>query len=44
MDGGCIVADGPTRSILADALLLEAHGLEAPVQPIAKLVSDPSPV
>jgi cobalt/nickel transport system ATP-binding protein len=30
MDDGCIVADGPTRAILADELLLETHGLEAP--------------
>jgi cobalt/nickel transport system ATP-binding protein len=30
MDGGLIVADGPTDRILADVPLLEAHGLEAP--------------
>ena len=30
MDGGRVVADGPTTSILADSTLLEAHGLEAP--------------
>jgi cobalt/nickel transport system ATP-binding protein len=30
MDAGRVVADGPTRAILADAPLLEAHGLEAP--------------
>ena len=30
MDDGLVVADGPTREILADAALLEAHGLEAP--------------
>ena len=30
MDAGQIVADGPTARILADAALLEAHGLEAP--------------
>jgi energy-coupling factor transporter ATP-binding protein EcfA2 len=29
MDGGAVVADGPTAEILADAALLEAHGLEA---------------
>jgi hypothetical protein len=28
MDHGHIVADGPTESILNDAQLLEAHGLE----------------
>jgi cobalt/nickel transport system ATP-binding protein len=27
LDAGCIVADGPTRNILSDATLLEAHGL-----------------
>jgi cobalt transport protein ATP-binding subunit len=30
MDGGRIVADGPTERLLADAALLEAHGLEKP--------------
>jgi energy-coupling factor transporter ATP-binding protein EcfA2 len=30
MDGGLVVADGPTSSILTDAALLELHGLEAP--------------
>jgi len=30
MDGGAIVADGPTAEILAQPALLEAHGLEAP--------------
>lgn len=30
MDGGAIVADGPTAEILAEPALLEAHGLEAP--------------
>jgi energy-coupling factor transporter ATP-binding protein EcfA2 len=30
MDDGDVVADGPTRELLADAVLLEAHGLEAP--------------
>jgi energy-coupling factor transporter ATP-binding protein EcfA2 len=29
MDGGRIVADGPTSQILGDAALLAAHGLEA---------------
>ena len=28
MDGGVIVADGPTADVLADGPLLEAHGLE----------------
>jgi cobalt/nickel transport system ATP-binding protein len=30
MDGGRIVADGPTDVLLADRSLLEAHGLEKP--------------
>jgi cobalt transport protein ATP-binding subunit len=30
LDAGMIAADGPTDRILADASLLEAHGLEAP--------------
>lgn len=30
MDGGQIVADGPTEVLLADEALLEAHGLEKP--------------
>lgn len=30
MDGGQIVADGPTRELLEDQALLEAHGLEKP--------------
>ena len=30
VDGGTIVADGPTDRILADQALLETHGLEAP--------------
>ena len=30
MDDGRIVADGPTRKILADADLLAAHRLELP--------------
>jgi cobalt/nickel transport system ATP-binding protein len=30
MDGGRIVADGPTERLLADRELLEAHGLEQP--------------
>jgi cobalt/nickel transport system ATP-binding protein len=30
IDGGAIVADGPSDSILADDELLEAHGLERP--------------
>ncbi len=30
VDGGLVVADGPTGAILADAALLEAHGLEQP--------------
>jgi cobalt/nickel transport system ATP-binding protein len=30
MDGGLIVADGPTGALLQDQALLEAHGLEKP--------------
>ena len=30
LDEGRIVADGPTRDLLADTTLLDAHGLEAP--------------
>ncbi len=31
LDAGRVVASGPTRSILADVRLLEAHGLEQPL-------------
>ena len=31
LDGGRVVADGPTRSILGDQGLMEAHGLELPL-------------
>jgi cobalt/nickel transport system ATP-binding protein len=30
LDGGRIIADGPPRQIMADAVLMEAHGLEKP--------------
>jgi energy-coupling factor transporter ATP-binding protein EcfA2 len=30
MDGGIVVADGPTNEILSNRDLLEAHGLELP--------------
>jgi energy-coupling factor transporter ATP-binding protein EcfA2 len=31
LDGGRVVADGPTRDVLGDAKRLEAHGLELPL-------------
>lgn len=31
LDAGRVVADGPTRTVLGDADLLEAHGLEMPL-------------
>jgi cobalt/nickel transport system ATP-binding protein len=30
LDGGRLIASGPARSLLADAALMEAHGLEVP--------------
>jgi cobalt/nickel transport system ATP-binding protein len=30
LDGGRLIADGPPRTLLADAALMEAHGLEVP--------------
>jgi cobalt/nickel transport system ATP-binding protein len=30
LDGGRLIADGPPRDLLADAALMEAHGLEVP--------------
>ena len=30
MDGGRVVADGPTDALMEDETLLEAHGLEKP--------------
>jgi cobalt/nickel transport system ATP-binding protein len=30
LDGGRIIADGPTRTLLADERLMDAHGLEVP--------------
>ncbi len=31
LDGGRVIADGPTRSVLGDPELLDAHGLELPL-------------
>lgn len=33
MDGGVIVADGPTEALLRDEVLLDRHGLESPWTP-----------
>jgi cobalt/nickel transport system ATP-binding protein len=30
LDGGRLIADGPANKILADAALMETHGLEVP--------------
>jgi cobalt/nickel transport system ATP-binding protein len=30
LDRGRLIADGPARTVLADATLMEAHGLEVP--------------
>lgn len=30
LDGGCLVADGPTAKLLRDVALMEQHGLESP--------------
>jgi len=30
LDRGKLIADGPTRTLLADAALMEEHGLEVP--------------
>jgi cobalt/nickel transport system ATP-binding protein len=30
LDHGRLMADGPARELLADASLMEAHGLEVP--------------
>ncbi len=32
LDGGRVVADGPTRTLFADQKLMEAHGLEVPAR------------
>jgi hypothetical protein len=31
LDAGKVVADGPSREILDDSALMEAHGLERPL-------------
>ena len=31
LDSGRVVADGPSREVLGDAALMEAHGLEQPL-------------
>ncbi|HUU10599.1 MAG TPA: ABC transporter ATP-binding protein [Phycisphaerae bacterium] len=36
MDAGRVVADGPSRQVLADRALLEAHGLELPLSLAAR--------
>jgi energy-coupling factor transporter ATP-binding protein EcfA2 len=40
LDGGAVVADGPSRRVLGDASLLEAHGLE---MPLSLLLGRPTP-
>lgn len=37
LDGGRIVADGPTLELLQDAQLLERHGLESPSEAVGRL-------
>ncbi len=41
LDGGRVVADGPARELLADARMMEAHGLERPISMTATLAERP---
>jgi len=43
MDGGCIIADGDPREIMADSNLMEAHGQEKPHSLIPHQVQHPVP-
>ena len=41
LDAGRVVANGPTRNVLGDPDLLEAHGLE---MPLSLKIGRPAPV
>jgi ABC-type hemin transport system ATPase subunit len=41
LDGGRVVATGPTRELLSDPELLEAHGLEMPMSLLADRATGP---
>lgn len=43
LDGGCIVADGPTKALLRDDALMIAHGLEVPRRDLPAGLLDDEP-